>query len=134
MLPTIARDLGHTHLVELFENARRARKEATCAAQDLKAAAGSSAQDRGAAALDEAGADPGEANRAAGEREDQKKRCWLCHSPELADQLRKCSGCHKVRLLTAKSILVKPAQMCIVRCLSDSAALNSDEILKGTLL
>ena len=126
MLPTIVRDDGNTHLVELFETARRARKEATCAAQALKAAAGYSAAG-GAAALDEAGANPGE-------REDQKKSCWLCHSPELADQLRKCSGCHKVRLLTAKSILVKPAQMCIVRCLSDSAALNSDEILLGTLL
>ena len=82
MLPTIARDLGHTHLVELFENARRARKEATCAAQDLKAAAGSSAQDRGAAALDKAGANPGEANRAADEREDLGLTLILVKIPE----------------------------------------------------
>ena len=113
-MPTIFRDLGNTHLVELLENARRARKEATSAAQAPGEAAGSSAAD-GAAALGKAGADPGEANRAAGERDDQKKSCWLCHSPEHADQLRKCSGCHKVWLFTTKFILVKPAQMCIVR-------------------
>ena len=124
MLSTIVRDLGHTHLVELLETAKRARKDATSAAQDLRAVAGA------AAALD----GTGEANGAVGERVDQKRICWLCHSPGLADQLRKCSGCHKVRLFTSTSILAESAQIYIVWCLRDSGALNSSEILLGTLL
>ena len=68
-LYTILRDLGNTHMVEVLEDARRARKKATSAAEDFEAAAGSPALD-GAAALDKAGANPGEANRAADERED----------------------------------------------------------------
>ena len=69
ILPTIFRDEGHTHLVKLLENARRSRKSSTSAAQARGAAAGPSAA-AGAAALDKAGVNPGEANRAADQRED----------------------------------------------------------------
>ena len=98
--------MGNTDIVELLDEARKARTRAASGAQDLKAAAESSAVD-GAAALDKAaaGANPGGANRAAAEREDPKKSCWLCHTSEHAVELRVCSGCHKVRHFTAKFIL-----------------------------
>ena len=99
--------MGNTDIVELLDEARKARTRAASGAQDLKAAAESSAVG-GAAALDKAaaaGAIPGGANRAAAEREDPKKSCWLCHNPEHAVELRVCSGCHKVRLFTPKFIL-----------------------------
>ena len=69
MLPTTFRDEGNTHLVEILRKARRSRKSSTSAAQARGAAVGPSTAD-GAAALDKAGANPGEANRAADERED----------------------------------------------------------------
>ena len=50
----------------------------------------------------------------AAEKEDPRKSCWLCHTPEHAVQLRVCSGCHKVRLFTAKFTLIEAAQMCNV--------------------
>ena len=95
-MPTILRDQGNVDMLELLDEARRARKNA----QDLEAAAGSSAVG-GAAALDKAaaGANPGGAKGAAAEREDIS--CWLCHTPEHAVELRLCIGCHKVRLFTA---------------------------------
>ena len=118
---------GNTDLIELLENARRARRGATSAAQDLEAAAGSTAAD-GAAALDKAaaGANLGDgANRA--EEEDPKKNCWMCHMPEHAVQLRVCSGCHKVRLFTAKLILIKAN----VQRLPDSASPSPLECLQA---
>ena len=98
--------MGNTDIVELLDEARKERTRATSGAQDLEAAADSSAVD-GAAALDKAaaGAIPGGANRAAAERHDIKEGCWLCHTPEHAVELRVCSGCHKVRLFTAECIL-----------------------------
>ena len=91
--------MGNTHIVELLDAARKGRKKA---AQDLEAAAGSSAVG-GAAALDKAaaGANPGGVKGAAAEREDIKESCWLCDTPAHAVQLRLCIGCHKVRLFTA---------------------------------
>ena len=92
--------MGNTDIVELLDSARKARTRASSGAQDLKAAADSSAVG-GAAALDKAaaGASPCGAKGAAAEREDIS--CWLCHSPAHAVELRLCIGCHKVRLFTA---------------------------------
>ena len=67
--------------------------------QGLEAAAGSSAVD-GAAALDKK-ATAGVNRGGAGESEDPKKSCWLCHSHEHAVELRVCRGCNKVRLFSA---------------------------------
>ena len=104
--------------MELLENARRARKGATSAAQDLEAATGSLAAPDGPVALDKAAAGEnladGRANGAAAEKEDPQKSCWLCHASEHAVQLRVCSGCHKVRLFTAKFTLIEAEQMCSV--------------------
>ena len=94
--------MGNTDIVELLDSARKARTRAASGAQDLKAAADSSAVG-GAAALDKAaaGANPGGAKGASAEREDIKEGCWLCHTPEHALELRVCIGCNKVRLFTA---------------------------------
>ena len=114
LLPTIFRDEGNAHLVELLENARRSRKSSTSAAQARGAAAGPSAVD-GAAALDKAGANPAgsiamvdgaaavggapSAVAAALDIEDLRKCCWKCKTPAEEDNLCLCSGCRKVRTL-----------------------------------
>ena len=100
MFPTILRGLGKTHIVDILEDARRARENKTSSDEDFEAAAGSPAVD-GAVALDKAGGNLGGATKAAAEREDLKKNCWLCRTNEQAVQLRVCSGCHKVRLVTS---------------------------------
>ena len=103
--------MGNTHIVELLDAARKARKKA---AQDLEAAAAGSSAVEGTAALDKAAAGascPGEGKRAAAaERQDPKKSCWMCHSSEHAVQLRVCSGCRKVRLFTAFSSFSSSSQ------------------------
>ena len=97
LLPTIFRDEGNTHLVALLRNARRSRKSSTSAAQARGAAAGPSAAD-GAAALDKAGANPGEAIRAADEREDLGLTLILDKIPD--------KGLSSLFLCTSVSVLI----------------------------
>ena len=97
LLPTIFRDEGNTHLVALLRNARRWRKSSTSAAEARGAAAGSSAAD-GAAALDKAGANPGEAIRAADEREDLGLTLILDKIPD--------KGLSSLFLCTSVSVLI----------------------------